>query len=63
MDPMNRVARYAAAQCRVCGCYNDLIRIGMEFQCRVFHHYRNWDEILEQIVDIAEPVHLDAVMH
>jgi len=56
MDPVNRAACYSEAQCKVCGCFNDLIRIGMEFHCRVEHHYKNWDDILEQIVDIAEPV-------
>jgi hypothetical protein len=28
----------------------------MEFHCRASHHYKNWDDILEQIVEIAEPV-------
>jgi hypothetical protein len=28
----------------------------MEFACRSMHHYKDWDIILEQIVDIAEPV-------
>jgi hypothetical protein len=56
MDPMNRAPRYSEAQCKVCGSFNDLIRIGIEFHCRVEHHWKNWDEILEQIVQIAEPV-------
>ena len=56
MDPVNRAACYSEAQCKVCGAFNDLVRIGMEFHCRVEHHYKNWDDILEQIVDIAEPV-------
>jgi hypothetical protein len=56
MDPLNRAPSYAAARCAICGCATDLIRLGMEFSCRGMHHFKNWDEILDQMVEIAEPV-------
>jgi hypothetical protein len=55
MDPMNRVKSYAAARCKTCGCATDLRYIGMEFFCRGMHHYKDWDRILDQMVEIAEP--------
>jgi hypothetical protein len=27
----------------------------MEFTCRATHHYMDWDAILDQMVEIAEP--------
>jgi hypothetical protein len=55
MDPLNRAPSYAAARCAICGCATDLIRLGMEFSCRGMHHFKNWDDILDQMVEIAEP--------
>jgi hypothetical protein len=55
MDPMNRANSYAMARCKVCGCATDLLRVGMEFACRGMHHYKDWDTILDQMVEIAEP--------
>ena len=58
MDPMNRTKSYAMARCAICGCASDLHRIGMEFTCRGMHHYKDWDIILEQWCDNAEPMTL-----
>jgi hypothetical protein len=55
MDPMNRAKTYAAARCGICGCASDLKRVGMEFTCRGMHHYKDWDLILEQWCENAEP--------
>jgi hypothetical protein len=55
MDPMNRAPSYAAARCSICGCASDLTRVGMEFTCRGIHHFKDWDSILDQMVEIAEP--------
>ena len=55
MDPLNRAKSYAAARCRECGSVGDLLRIDMEFTCRGAHHYADWDLLLDQMVEIAEP--------
>jgi len=55
MDPMNRARSYAAARCALCGCPSDLKRVGMEFTCRLDHHYWNWDDELERILERVEP--------
>jgi hypothetical protein len=55
MDPMNRAPSYAMAQCMTCGCPSDLVRVGLEFTCRLNHEYWNWDDELEMIVERAEP--------
>ena len=61
MDPLNRAKSYAAARCGVCGCPSDLLRVGLEFTCRLRHDFWNWDEELEAIVERAEPRMASAV--
>jgi hypothetical protein len=38
-----------------CGCPSDLVRVGLQFACRLNHQYWNWDDELEMIMERAEP--------